>query len=107
VVESYHGHPLDKGQAANKQPQVQSPLLDTLTNRELAILELLPERLYDKEIAQRLFISVATVKTHLKHIYQKLEVKNRREAVAKAGALGLRSPAQDGALAGKLAESAP
>ena len=65
------------------------PLVESLTNRERAILELLPDRLYDKEIAEKLFISVATVKTHLKHIYQKLDVKNRRQAVGKAAALGL------------------
>ena len=36
------------------------------------------------EMAERLFVSPETVKTHLKHLYQKLEVSNRREAAEKA-----------------------
>jgi LuxR family maltose regulon positive regulatory protein len=64
-------------------------LLEPLTNREAEILELLVQRLRDKEIAERLFVSPATVNTHLKHIYEKLRVRNRREAVAKAKDLGI------------------
>jgi LuxR family maltose regulon positive regulatory protein len=64
-------------------------LLEPLTNREAEILELLVQRLRDKEIAERLFVSPATVNTHLKHIYEKLRVRNRREAVARANDLGI------------------
>ena len=42
------------------------------------------QRLQNKEIASRLFVSVDTVKTHLKNLFQKLGVANRREAAAKA-----------------------
>jgi LuxR family maltose regulon positive regulatory protein len=64
-------------------------LVEPLTNREEEILELLAERLSDKEIAGRLFVAPATVNTHLKHIYEKLYVSNRREAVARASDLGI------------------
>jgi len=65
------------------------PLVEPLTNRELDILELLDQRLQNKEIADNLFISVETVKTHLNNIYQKLNVSNRREAVKQAKAMGV------------------
>ena len=55
-----------------------------LSPRELDILDLLSkERLRNKEIAQRLFISLETVKKHLQNIYQKLNVKGRIEAINK------------------------
>ena len=65
------------------------PMVEPLTNRELDVLELLAQRLSNKEIADKLFISAETVKGHLHNIYQKLEVKKRREAVDKAKNLGI------------------
>jgi LuxR family maltose regulon positive regulatory protein len=64
-------------------------LTEPLTIRELEVLELLAQCLYQKEIAKKLFVSPETVKTHLKHIYQKLGVSNRQVAVEKARVLGL------------------
>jgi LuxR family maltose regulon positive regulatory protein len=65
------------------------PLVEPLTNRELDVLELLDQRLSNKEIADKLFIAPTTVKGHLKNIYQKLDVGKRREAVEKARKVGI------------------
>jgi LuxR family maltose regulon positive regulatory protein len=59
-------------------------LVDPLTERESVLLALLPTRLSNAEIAGRLGVSVNTVKTHVKHVYRKLGVSGRSEAVAAA-----------------------
>ena len=66
-----------------------SSVLETLTTREKEILGLLANGQANKEIAENLFISVDTVKTHLKKVYQKLEVSSRLQAVTKANTLGV------------------
>jgi LuxR family maltose regulon positive regulatory protein len=73
---------------APSQPPSQ-PLVEPLTDRELEVLQLLAQRLTDREIAQLLVIAQQTVRRHNSNIYQKLGVKNRREAVAKAQVLGI------------------
>jgi LuxR family maltose regulon positive regulatory protein len=57
-----------------------------LTDRELAVLQLLPSMMSNEQIARELFVSVNTVKVHLKSLYRKLGVTSRREAVI-AGAV--------------------
>lgn len=54
-----------------------------LSSREEEVLRHVSEGYTDKEIASRIFVSVNTVKTHLRRIYEKLQVKNRAEAVMK------------------------
>ncbi|ONH30939.1 LuxR C-terminal-related transcriptional regulator [Pseudofrankia asymbiotica] len=62
---------------------------DRLSERELAVLSYLPTMLTTAEIAAELYVSVNTVKTHLKSIYRKLDVARRRDAVHRARALHL------------------
>ena len=57
---------------------------ETLTERELEILQLLAFGYTNREIGERLFISPDTVKTHLEHVYQKLGASDRTAAVAEA-----------------------
>jgi LuxR family maltose regulon positive regulatory protein len=53
----------------------------SLTDRELAVLQLLPSMMSNEQIARELFVSVNTVKVHLKSLYRKLGVSSRRDAV--------------------------
>jgi LuxR family maltose regulon positive regulatory protein len=65
------------------------PLVEPLTDREMEVLEELAEGLTNREIGERLMVSLNTVKTHTKRIYGKLGVRNRTEAVIRAQELGL------------------
>ncbi len=67
-------------------------MLDPLSDRELAVLRFLPTMMSNADIASEMFVSVNTVKTHLKHVYRKLDVADRREAVLRARELQLLSP---------------
>ena len=60
-----------------------------LSDRELDVLRRLATDLSGPEIAQQLFVSVNTLRTHTKHIFTKLDVNTRRAAVRRAGELGL------------------
>ncbi len=64
-------------------------LVEQLSARELVVLSYLPSRYSNPEIAARLYVSTNTVKTHLKHIYRKLQVNGRSEAIDAARAHGL------------------
>jgi LuxR family maltose regulon positive regulatory protein len=68
----------------NEKPFSQDQLVEPLTNREMEVLALLQKHVSDKEIGAMLFITHGTVKRHNHVIFQKLGVKNRREAVLKA-----------------------
>ena len=64
-------------------------LVEALSEREFEVLTLIAEGLSNQEIAQALFVSLYTIKSHARNIYGKLGVKNRTEAVAKARLFGL------------------
>jgi LuxR family maltose regulon positive regulatory protein len=65
---------------------------DELSAAELRVLRYLPSNLKVPEIAAELFVSANTVRTHLRHIYAKLDAHTRSEAVARARDLGLLAP---------------
>jgi LuxR family maltose regulon positive regulatory protein len=67
-------------------------LLEPLSERELEVLRFIAAGLPNKKITEQLFISMSTVKTHLRNIYGKLDVHSRTEAVAKAMDLGILPP---------------
>ena len=88
------------GMAANFQPSaftpalragasVPQPLIEPLSERELEILRLIAEGLSNREISARLFLALDTVKGHNRRIFDKLQVKSRTEATARARALSL------------------
>jgi LuxR family maltose regulon positive regulatory protein len=60
-----------------------------LSQRELDVLRLMTEGLSNREISERLFLAVSTVKGHNQTIFGKLQVQRRTEAVARARELGL------------------
>jgi LuxR family maltose regulon positive regulatory protein len=64
-------------------------LVEPLSEREIEVLQLISEGLSNREIAQKLFLSVSTVKVHTYNTYSKLGVHSRTQAVAKARALGI------------------
>jgi LuxR family maltose regulon positive regulatory protein len=64
-------------------------IVEQLSDREMIVLRYLPSRLSNAEIAGKLYVSVNTLKTHLKHIYRKLGADNRSGAIARAEALRL------------------
>ena len=60
-----------------------------LTDSERAVLRFLPSHMTNEEISEALFLSVNTVKTHLRSAYRKLGVRSRRDAIAHGRRLGL------------------
>lgn len=92
---------ISQGQGA-LSPEITAPVLKAinrfgadfaggtlLSGREVDVLECLVDGFTTMQIATRLFISENTVKTHIRHIFEKLEVSNRAEAVGKALQMGL------------------
>ena len=84
VIESFAGVPVT--------PREQARLLDELTDREREVLRLVARGLSNAEIASRLFLGEATVKTHVSRVLAKLGVRDRVQAVALAYESGLVRP---------------
>lgn len=77
--------------ALKTRPIIQSDgsLVEHLSERELEVLRLIAAGLSNSNIAKNLFISLNTVKTHIKNIHSKLHVHTRTQAIARANELGL------------------
>ena len=77
------------GEALDSRPRRPVQMAAPLTERELAVLRLLPTRLSTREIAREFSVSVNTVRSQVQAIYRKLQVNSRAEAVTHARQLGL------------------
>ncbi len=80
---------LTRAARAAQSPTPGGELADPLTERELEVLSYLPTRMSNHELAKNCFVSVNTIKTHTTHIYRKLNVASRDDAVRRARELGL------------------
>jgi ATP/maltotriose-dependent transcriptional regulator MalT len=89
---------VDKLLAAFAQPEVmpqskisnlKSEIVEPLSQRELEVLQLIAQGLSNREIGERLFLALDTVKGHNRKIFDKLQVQRRTEAIARAHELGL------------------
>jgi DNA-binding NarL/FixJ family response regulator len=90
VSAAYRGESvLSPAVAGRLMGSVRSPAKEPLSQRELEVLTLIAQGCSNREAAGRLFISEATVKTHLLHAYAKLGVRDRAAAVAAAFERGL------------------
>jgi len=70
-------------------PNLKSAMLEPLRGRELEVLKLIAHGLSNREIGERLFLALDTVKGHNRRIFDKLQVQSRTEAIARARELGL------------------
>ncbi len=83
--------PLPTGSDRSRGRLLEQPLVEPLSERELEVLHLVARGDSNQEIAEVLVIALDTVKRHVTHIFEKLGVNNRVQAVARARALGLLS----------------
>jgi LuxR family maltose regulon positive regulatory protein len=72
-----------------KIENLKSSMVQPLSQRELDVLRLIAQGLSNREISERLFLALSTIKGHTRIIFDKLQVQRRTEAVARARELGL------------------
>jgi LuxR family transcriptional regulator, maltose regulon positive regulatory protein len=87
----FAGRILDRFDGRLPRPTSAQPAA-LLTDSELAVLRFLPSHMTNQEIAESLFLSINTIKTHLSSVYRKLGVANRRQAIAQGRRLELLLP---------------
>jgi NarL family two-component system response regulator LiaR len=75
--------------AAGFVPDEKTLLKYSISKREWEVLSLMSEGLSNQEIAERLFVSLNTIKTHSSNLFEKLDVKRRTQAIDKGKRLGL------------------
>jgi LuxR family maltose regulon positive regulatory protein len=80
------------GQKLAPQPARTEPLLEPLSDSEIRVLRYLPTNLTGPEIAGELYVSHNTLRTHMRHLYEKLGTHTRAATVARGRALGLLAP---------------
>jgi LuxR family maltose regulon positive regulatory protein len=79
----------DAGESPLPPLSTSQPLVEPLSQRELEVLQLIAQGLSNREISERLFLALDTVKGHNRKIFGKLQVQSRTEAIARARELGL------------------
>jgi LuxR family maltose regulon positive regulatory protein len=97
LLAAFEERTIDEAEASIRRPTIDdgpavghlSFLVEPLSERELEVLDLIAAGLSNREIAEKMIVEVSTVKSHANHIYGKLGVKNRTQAVARARELGL------------------
>jgi LuxR family maltose regulon positive regulatory protein len=87
---------LGRGRKPGAPPVEQSHLLEPLSKGEIRVLRYLPTSMSVPEIAEELYLSENTVRTHTRHIYRKLGAHRRRDAVERARVLDLLAPSPRG-----------
>jgi LuxR family maltose regulon positive regulatory protein len=89
ICPGYVGEILAAAEAQEPITHTSEPLPEPLTERELEVLRLMAAGLSNRQIAEQLVVSLGTAKSHIHHIFGKLDASSRTEAAARARDLGL------------------
>ena len=90
LLSAFQAQPEDAPEPKSTGASSVSPeLTEQLTGREVEILRLIAAGMTNQEIAERLVVSMSTIKTHINRTYRKLDVHSRTQAVARIGELGI------------------